>query len=171
MTFEPVHGVNGNVSGNGNKLRARSLRLRDEVDALVGENAPLFDQNTVEIDVPRDLQVDAEREVLREILTGLLTNAVHHSVPHSPIVVAAVQRIGVLMMAVRCAGGGLASDDLPLVFERGYRGSNGHQSGSGIALNVVRDLVHGLDGRIWAESKWGQTSFVLTLPAATLVNS
>ena len=56
-------------------------------------------------------------------------------------------------------GDGILPDELPLIFDRFYRGSNSHrQSGSGLGLSVVQLLVEAMGATITVKSQPGQGS-------------
>jgi len=81
---------------------------------------------------------------------------------------------GAAMITVTDTGVGIAADELPRIFDRFYRGTEGlaaarketRASGSGLGLAIVKTIVDMHAGRIVVESLSGSgTSFSLTLPA------
>ena len=67
------------------------------------------------------------------------------------------------LLFVEDNGPGIASDDLPHVFERFYKSSD--SGGMGLGLSIAKYLVEAHGGRIWAESAEGQgTRISFTLP-------
>lgn len=65
-------------------------------------------------------------------------------------------------------GVGIASEDLPRVFEKFYRvETNRAPEGLGLGLYITRLIAEAHGGRVWAESEEGQGStFSLALPIA-----
>ena len=72
-----------------------------------------------------------------------------------------------LTIAVHDVGKGIPPAELPRLFNKFFRGSEGGRpSGSGLGLYIARGLVEAHGGRIAAESKLGEGStFSFTLPA------
>ena len=73
------------------------------------------------------------------------------------------------MIVVRDHGPGLASADLPHLFERFYRGdaARARTSGTGMGLWIARGLLAVERGRIWAENcPDGGARFTIAVPAA-----
>jgi len=72
------------------------------------------------------------------------------------------------MVKVSDTGEGILPEDLPLVFERFYRGEKSRSAasgGAGLGLAIVKGIVEAHGGRIQVESHRGQGSvFTLTLP-------
>jgi two-component system sensor histidine kinase GlrK len=71
-------------------------------------------------------------------------------------------QVGVLEVAVSDTGPGIASEDLPHIFERFYQGRTKvkQTGGSGLGLALVKNVVEAHGGRIWIESERGKGATV-----------
>lgn len=70
-------------------------------------------------------------------------------------------------LCIADTGIGIASEDLPRIFEKGYTGYNGRldEKATGIGLYLCQQAMQKLGGSIWAESEVGMgTRFYLKLP-------
>ena len=112
---------------------------------------------------------DADR--LHQVLINLLDNAVKFT-PSGGRVVISVDRSGdQATCTVSDTGPGIATDQLPHLFERFYRGDHSRtrgkgESGAGLGLAIAKAIVEAHGGRIWVESEPGRGSAVtFTLPA------
>ncbi len=103
---------------------------------------------------------------IAQILVNLLDNASKYA-PNSEIEIE-VSRVGdEAWLSVRDHGPGIASQDLPHIFERFYQARPGQQAASGVGLGlfISRALAEVHGGRLWVESEPGQGSvFTLALP-------
>lgn len=104
-----------------------------------------------------------------QVLNNLISNASKYSPVGSKIEVGLRYQAETLtaLMWVRDQGIGIATKDLPHIFERFHRASNFDRSisGLGIGLYLVNELVTRHGGRIWAESSEGVGStFYVQLP-------
>ena len=85
----------------------------------------------LEGDIPRGLGAVSDEGLLAAILDNLLSNAVRHA--HTRVCVAAQPEGGSVTVSVRDDGDGIAPEDMPHLFERCYKGRNGH-FGVGLAI-------------------------------------
>lgn len=109
------------------------------------------------------LWIDAGR--IAQVLTNLLTNAVKYGTPDRPITIATRNASSNVEVIVANHGGNLSEDERARVFERYARSASARPTrGLGLGLYICRGLIEGHGGRIWAESRDGETSFHFTLP-------
>jgi signal transduction histidine kinase len=115
-------------------------------------------------------------------LRNLLSNAFKYAEVHTEVVVdvhiiesghakeGATQQV---CICVKDNGPGIATDDIPLLFEKFVRLKRDLSSsirGSGLGLYISKQLVEAMGGRIWVESSGvvGEGSrFCFTLPHAS----
>ena len=103
----------------------------------------------------------------------LLANAVEASESGGQVKVAASasDEPPEVRIAVEDNGPGIPEGELERVFEPFYRLEESRSrgtGGTGLGLNIARNLVERHGGRIWVESRPGQgATFFFTLPAAT----
>ena len=113
---------------------------------------------TINVDVPADFSpIRADRTRLQEALYNLLDNAVKYSREHSEIRLGARRRDGEIELSVSDNGIGIATEDLPRIFERFYRADKARSpdkiSGTGLGLAIVKHIVQLHGGRVEAESE------------------
>ena len=111
-------------------------------------------------------RANAERCV--QVFTNLLSNAVKYTNEGGSITVAlAPSRFGV-RVTITDTGVGISPQELPLLFTKFYRAkSAGRKSGTGIGLALVKALVTGMGGQVYAQSSPGHGStFVVEFQAA-----
>jgi two-component system phosphate regulon sensor histidine kinase PhoR len=151
--------------------------LVEEAAERLGLDRPL------ELAVPADLHLMADRTRLAQALGNLLDNAAKFSPPGSPIEVAAVADPGEVRLTVRDHGPGISPEHWPRVFERFYKvdpaRSRGEEAGregratagSGLGLSITKHLVRAQGGRVWTEAaRDGGQVFGLAIPVPIVVN-
>jgi two-component system sensor histidine kinase MprB len=104
---------------------------------------------------------------VEQVLRNLLSNAAKYGADSGPVEIAADATDSTIRVTVRDHGPGIASEDLPYVFDLFYRAKSAVRSasGAGIGLFVCRQLVEAMGGQIWARRPDdGGTEFGFTLP-------
>lgn len=109
-------------------------------------------------------------ELLRLALRNLLQNARRHSPAHRPVSITLHAKAEGFEIRVRDEGPGIASDELPLLFRRYFRGRSAlGQPGAGLGLYIVQTVVQRHGGRVSVHSTVGEgTEFCVHLPRRPL---
>lgn len=119
-------------------------------------------------DTPIALEADPTR--LEQVLNNLVANALRHTPPGGTITLEAATVPEGVRIVVRDTGEGIASDDLPYIFDRFWRAdrarTRGDRVGAGLGLAIARQLVQAHGGGIDVQSAPGQgTAFTIDLPS------
>jgi signal transduction histidine kinase len=118
-------------------------------------------------DHPLRIRHDGPR--VGQVVTNLVGNALKFTDPGGEVrVVARAADDGGVRIEVADTGVGIQPSELPLIFDRFYRGSEmieARSEGSGLGLAIVKSIVDMHHGTIAVESRVGDGSrFVVTLP-------
>jgi len=150
--------------------------LRDPVRAVVEAHSELAEGRGVSLvsEVPTSpVMLRFDRERIVQLLSNLVGNALKFTKRGGEIVVALSEVPDGGRLEVRDSGPGIPETELPLVFDRFFRGTNvgdARASGSGLGLAIARSIVEMHDGRIEAASAVGQGSvFTVDLPRSEAV--
>ncbi|MBQ6395972.1 PAS domain-containing protein [Candidatus Saccharibacteria bacterium] len=108
---------------------------------------------------------------LGEILSNLIENAIKYT-PNGGAVWVNVQGDGDrALIVVTDTGIGIAAEDLQHIFQKFYRADNSQTrtvGGTGLGLYLVKQRTEAMEGRVWAESAFGEGStFYVSLPRLT----
>ncbi len=144
------------------------------INAAVARLAPelLPEGLALQTEVPSDLPpVQADPDRLDQVLTNLLTNAVRYTPPPGTVTLSARRQGEKVAFSVRDTGIGIASSDLPNIFERFYRADRSRSrssGGSGVGLTIAKVLAEAMGGSLSASSEGSGkgSTFTLLLPAA-----
>ena len=113
--------------------------------------------------------VRGDRDKILQILTNLLHNAMKFTPSSGRISIALTpMEDHTIQTCVADTGCGIASEEIPRVFERFFRSDGGMTDvrGAGLGLTITKSLVDLHGGRVWVESTVGSGSrFYFTLPA------
>ncbi len=147
--------------------RAR-LSARELLVGAVEMLKPLAASSSLELRVDVDLDVPevwGDRDRLLQVLENLIGNAIKFTEPGGSITAGAASRDHELLFWVADTGGGIASENLPLVFDRFWQATRAGRQGAGLGLPIAKGIVEAHGGRIWVESTEGRgTTFSFTIP-------
>jgi two-component system sensor histidine kinase KdpD len=150
------------------KVRPVAQRPRTLLDQAVAESQAALARHRVIIDAEEpDKPAWFDAHLLGRVFRHLLENAARYSPSGSRITLRARRTSGRLEFFVEDNGPGIDSVDLPLIFEKFYRGREGAASrkGSGMGLAIVRALLIAHGGAIEASSTRKEgTSFRFWVP-------
>ena len=106
-----------------------------------------------------DVVVIADAEQMKRVINNIISNSVKYLDKRKGIINIRIKDVGdFIQVEIEDNGKGIASKDLPNIFDRFYRtdsSRNSSQGGSGIGLSIVRKIIEDHGGRIWATSKEG----------------
>jgi signal transduction histidine kinase/putative methionine-R-sulfoxide reductase with GAF domain len=153
------------------RLHPVLVQLPAFLSDLWGRLVGVLEMERVRLELPPGLpSIWADPDRLERIITNLLTNAMKYSEPGGEVVIGADEEDGEVVVSVIDRGLGLATVDLPYLFDRFYRARGARRAdGLGPGLYITRMLVEAQGGRIWVESEVGQGSvFRFTVPTEGL---
>src|SRR5699024_4835849 len=128
---------------------------------------PIFEEANVDydVDIPEQrILTMIDRESYRRVINNLVQNMITHSYA-TEIFLAVKKQSNVLFIQLKDNGVGIASEDLPHIFENLYTGDKSRSNkGSGLGLSIVQQLIQKMNGTISVESEPNKgTTFLITL--------
>jgi len=155
-------------------LQTQPTDVNAVVQHLVETYAPLARQRgRVEVisQLEReDIKAQVDEGRLEQIIANLLRNAIRHTPPGGIVAVVPSEVDGWIQVEVRDTGEGIPPKDLPHIWERFFRGSEGQPTeeiGAGLGLALVKELTEAMGGAVAVESTFGEGSvFRVKLPLA-----
>jgi PAS domain S-box-containing protein len=147
----------------------KRVDLRSLVEQTVEANRGFADSYGVRIRFDAaDGAVRADPDRLAQVVTNLLSNAIKFSPPDHEVVVAIEQRDEAVRLSVRNDGPGIDAEFKPHVFEKFAQADathGGQKGGTGLGLNIVKQIVDRLGGKVWFDdAAGGGTVFHVELP-------
>jgi PAS domain S-box-containing protein len=114
-------------------------------------------------------EVYADPDRLAQVMTNLLSNAVKFSPPGGEVVVAINENDETVRVTVRDHGHGIPSEFRPHIFERFAQADatdTRQKGGSGLGLNIVKQIITRLGGTVgFEDAAGGGTIFHADLPS------
>ena len=149
-----------------NDLVIRECRLDDLIRAAVRKHAPQFVEKRLQLDfTPTNAVVITDEKRFSCILDQLLSNAVKYTAKGAVRI-----RMQEGLLKISDTGVGIAQEDLPRIFEKGFTGINGRlgQNSSGLGLYLAKKAADLLSIPLAVESAVGSGStFIMDLRQKT----
>jgi two-component system, OmpR family, sensor histidine kinase CiaH len=127
-----------------------------------------MNNRTIYSDVEKQIPFLGDEERIRQLLVILLDNAIKYTPEQGKITVTCRQRRQFAVISIEDTGMGISKQDLPLIFDRFYRGDkvrSRSEGGYGLGLSIAKWIVEAHKGKIRVESQPGRgTHFFLTFP-------
>ncbi|WP_328674970.1 sensor histidine kinase [Streptomyces sp. NBC_00343] len=138
-------------------------------DALAGAD-PLAREHGVWLvgDWIEPVPVEVDGKEMSRVLGNLLVNAIRRTPADGTVAVAAERCAEGVVLSVTDGCGGIPEEDLPRVFDTGWRGTHARTppAGAGLGLAIVRGIVEAHQGRAAVRNVSGGCRFEVTLPMA-----
>ncbi len=164
--------LNSERMETGNGIIKKEFIVVDLIDEAVNELSPLASQKKIEIiknyKISPDDLMNGDRILIKIAINNLIENAINFSHIEGKINVETGRERNTLIISVQDKGIGIASVDLPFIFEKSYRvKSDVNESvySSGIGLALTKSIIERHNGEITVDSHLGTgTKFVVKLP-------
>ena len=107
--------------------------------------------------VDEDVEVIADAEQIKRVINNIVSNSIKYIDKPKGYINIRVKDVGdFIQVEIEDNGKGIATKDLPLIFNRFYRtdeSRNSSKGGSGIGLSIVKKIIEDHGGKVWATSK------------------
>jgi signal transduction histidine kinase len=142
-----------------------SILLSEVIGGYISEVAPVDKHLSIQVGIPLDLLIDADRNALHDIFINLLSNAFKFTADGGQVSILAGPKDQSILLEIKDTGMGIPEDKLQMIFNEFYQVESGKHGGTGLGLAIAKRLVEEHGGNIWVESQLGKGStFSFTLP-------
>ena len=131
-------------------LQKETNRIREFFEASTSER-----EIKMNLNIPVDLTIRADRALFQRALGNLISNAIHYTPPGGTVSVSAKTSDHVVEIEIADTGIGISSEHLPKVFDRFYRvdqARSAKSGGSGLGLAIVKGIMTLHRGKVEIQS-------------------
>lgn len=153
------------------RLDKTELEIGGILTAIKEFQIPSFKQKGVDLHaVPASEKYffKGDPDKVTQILTNVINNALKYTPEGGTVTISAINENEMAGFRIQDEGIGIASHDLPHIFERFYRGDKSRDrktGGVGVGLSIVKALVEAHKGKITVESELNKgTTFSILFP-------
>jgi two-component system sensor histidine kinase BaeS len=149
------------------ELKRQSIDLKSFLSNIKDRFERLFTDKGVKLDLECDdiLAIYADPDKLSQIVINLLSNALRATAAGGVVRMKTGMDDREGFIEIMDTGSGIKKEDLPFVFERFFKSSDG---GLGLGLTIAKELADAHGGRIEVRSEYGKgATFTLFIPNFT----
>jgi signal transduction histidine kinase len=132
------------------QMRRESFNLSETVSGVMSRFSPITSAAFAAAIEP-DQYVYADERRITQVLYNFLANAAAHNDGHD-ISVSLSDEGGFVRFVINDCGGGIAEDELPLIWERYYK-SKSASGGTGLGLAIAKEILQAHGARFGVASK------------------
>ncbi|MFC1967329.1 ATP-binding protein [Chloroflexota bacterium] len=150
------------------QINKQPLSIEDVIHSVIEDLSGLAGEKSTVIteDIAAGLpQIEADEKRIKQVIANLVGNAIKFGDSGNNIVVGCRVVENELVLGVQDHGIGIPEEAMPYLFEKFYRVDDENRGGTGLGLNISKQIIESHGGRIWVESVAGKGStFSFTLP-------
>lgn len=155
------------VQQKGMQVHFRLNNISKLMHAVAERFAPTFEQKSIRLDVdyPADeLVAMIDQEAITKVISNLMSNALKYTEDYVRLSCRLLENGTHFRIEVEDNGLGISPDEKEKIFGAFYQARD-NKPGTGIGLNIVKNLVEAHHGMVEVESAVGKGStFIVTLP-------
>ncbi len=152
------------------RLDMARVSVREVMWAVADLYEILADEKNIsmDVDLPHELFINADRTRFQQVIANLVDNAVKYSGDRGRVLLSACEKEGDVLISVSDEGMGIPSEEIGRIWDRLYRGDRSRsRRGLGLGLSFVKAIVQAHDGEVVVESQSNKGStFTIRLPVA-----
>lgn len=157
-----------------NKVQQKGMQIHFHLNnisklmhAVAERFAPTFEQKSIRFDVDYpadDLVAMIDQEAVTKVISNLMTNALKYTGDYVHLSCRLLENGTHFRIEVEDNGLGISPDEKEKIFGAFYQARD-NKPGTGIGLNIVKNLVEAHHGMVEVESEVGKgATFIVTLP-------
>lgn len=153
-----------------NKINQAKMNLEELLAGMVANFEPIAAEKKIHLiyehtDIP---QIYADYDRVRQLIIIFIDNAIKFTPENGYIIVSNRVEENLVFTDIKDSGIGIDEKEIPYLFDRFYKADKargGSETGTGLGLNIAKQIVDLHGGRIDVESKLGKgTTFKVGLP-------
>jgi two-component system, OmpR family, sensor histidine kinase BaeS len=153
------------------RLNKTELEVGKLLSSIKHLQTPIFKEKGVKLvieDTEEKISFYGDFDKVTQILTNVVNNALKYTPEGGTVTISGIKENGFGGFRIGDEGIGIASQDLPHIFERFYRGDKSRArktGGVGVGLSIVKALVEAHKGSIQVDSALDEgTTFTILFP-------
>ena len=149
-------------------IEIESIDLKELVSSVVSEFEPKITKAKITVkNAVNDVFIENNYDMLKHIVSNIVENAIKYNKENGSIFISCIESKNDVELIIEDTGIGMESKNIDKIFNRFYREDESHnrkKSGSGLGLNIVKQISEIINATILVESQINKgTKFTIKL--------
>ena len=149
-------------------IEIETIDLKELTNSVVSGYENKLTKNNIEvINNIEDTYIENNYDMLKHIVSNIVENAIKYNKENGKIFINCQKKKNTVNLIIEDTGVGMDSKNIDKIFNRFYREDESHnrkKSGSGLGLNIVKQISDIINAKIKVESEINKgTKFIITL--------
>ncbi|MDO5521020.1 MAG: HAMP domain-containing sensor histidine kinase [bacterium] len=150
-------------------LQKEKIDLQFMLAQMADEFYPMLEKSghTIEVDVARQLYVEADPDKIARVFNNIIKNAIAYSFKGTTIKIKGFEEQENIVITIKDKGTMIPKENLKMIFDKFYRldeARSTNTGGAGLGLAIAKEIVLAHDGEIVVTSNEEETCFTIRLP-------
>lgn len=152
----------------GEAIEVEDINIKELVESVLTEfESKISKQNITVINEINTVHIESNYQMLKHIVSNIIENAIKYNKENGTITLSCINKKNTVSLIIKDTGIGMDSKNLDKIFDRFYREDESHnrkKKGSGLGLNIVKQISEIINAKISVESEIDKGSkFTITL--------
>ena len=147
--------------------KRETVDVAKEILAICDFYEILADEKGIRLDVKGQAECSGDALMLRRAFGNLLANAIQHADSNTSIITSIERCPEAIKISITNQGNTIPPEHLPRLFDRFYRADEARKridDGVGLGLAITQSIIASHQGKVYATSIEGKTTFLVALP-------
>lgn len=160
------------IEAGKSQVKRAPVNLREVIEKVLDVNLHQAERKHIAVSLKMSNNVPpiiGDRDMMEQVILNLFSNAIKYSPPNAAVEIRLRETDSDVTVEVEDTGYGISEESLPRIFDKFYRASDNEavreESGTGLGLSLVKEIVELHGGRVAVKSELGKGStFGFILP-------
>ena len=149
-------------------IEIEKIDLKELTNTVISEFENKISKNKINVvNTVKNAHVENNYDMLKHIVSNLIDNAIKYNKENGDIFISCIVKKNTVNLIIEDTGIGMDEKNIDKIFNRFYREDESHnrkKSGSGLGLNIVKQISEIINAKIKVESVIDKgTKFIITL--------
>ena len=134
------------IESHKDEINLTSYSLNDQINEVLRRYDVIQEKDgyKIDVDIPKNVLVEADKEKINQVLYNLINNAIEHTGDDLTVKIKVENKKDGVLISITDSGKGIPKEEIPLVWNKYYTKKKNHKRntvGTGIGLSIVKIIL------------------------------